>query len=344
MGGVLPNLRMPLSNGILTMPGTSEQKIDEIAARLHRLEDAIARLTTNVANINQGLATSAQDTLFSQAAYLGDHRALTYLRNGQKIFVDTRSVDIGTHILLGGTWEPNYMAAFARQVRAGDTVLDIGANHGIYALAAGAQVGPKGHVYAFEASLHFSELIRASISINGLDNVVSVINSAVAATTGEAVLNFDDHWSGGGHLAIPAEPQEAPSPAGSERLPQPLGLPRKSKTEKVRCVALDEYFPDPAMTVDVIKMDIEGAEGLALKGMPKLLERSPRIKIMMEFCPLMMSNFDCNATDAIAILDAGGFMCWTINPDSSLAPARWPALLEAPDTIRNILVSRQNIA
>jgi FkbM family methyltransferase len=206
------------------------------------------------------------------------------------------------------------------------------------------QVGPQGHVYAFEASLHFSELIRASISINGLDRVVSVINAAVAAATGEAVLSFDDHWSGNGHLVFPSDTEETPSTAGSERLPRPLELPRKSKTERVRCIALDEYFPDPAMTIDVIKMDIEGAEGLALKGMAKLLERSRQIKIMMEFCPRMMLNFDCNATDAIAMLEAGGFMCWTINPDSSLAPSRWPALLEAPDTIRNVLISRQNVA
>src|SRR5450432_4188794 len=122
------------------MSDTSEQKIDEIAARLNRLEDAIARLTTNVGSLTQGLASAAQDTLFSQVAYLGDYRAVTYLRNGQKVFVDTRSVDIGTHILLGGAWEANYMAAFARQVRAGDTVLDIGANHGIYALTAAVQV------------------------------------------------------------------------------------------------------------------------------------------------------------------------------------------------------------
>ena len=326
------------------MSEASEQKIDEISARLHRMEDAIARLTASVGNFTQGLATVAQDTLFSQVAYLGDHRALTYLRNGQKILVDTRSVDIGTHILLGGTWESNYMAAFARQIRTGDTVLDIGANHGIYALAAGAQVGPKGHVYAFEASLNFSELIRASISINGLDGVITVINAAVAADTGEAVLSFDDHWSGSGRLATSSDLVETPSPASAERLPQPLGLPRKSKTEKVRSVALDEYFPDPAMTIDVMKMDIEGAEGIALKGMAKLLDRSRRIKIMMEFCPLMMSRFDCNAEDTIAMLEAGGFVCWNVNADSSLAAVRWPALLESPDTIRNVLISRQNVA
>jgi FkbM family methyltransferase len=325
------------------MADSLEQKIDDVAIRLRRMEEALARLAANVNNLSQGLVTAVNDTLFSQGAYLGDHRALTYLRNGQKIFVDTRSVDIGTHMLLGGTWEANYMAAFARQIHPGDTVLDIGANHGIYALAAGLQVGANGHVYAFEASRHFSALIRASISINGLDGVVSIINAAVAASTGEAVLNFNEQWSGGGHLASSSDAEGSPTLGGVQHLPAPLGLPRTSMTETVQCVALDEYFSDPAMTIDVMKMDIEGAEGLALKGMAALLERSRRIRIMMEFSPRMMSNFECNATHAVAMLEAGGFMCWTINSDSSLAPSRWPSLLESPDTIRNIVVSRQNV-
>jgi FkbM family methyltransferase len=241
-------------------------------------------------------------------------------------------------------WEPNYMAAFARQVRAGDTVLDIGANHGVYALAAGAQVGPSGHVYAFEASRHFCDLIRASISVNGLDSVVSIVNAAVTAAAGEAVLRFDDQWSGGGHLDGHSDADTSPVVFDEERLPRPLGLPPKTRAETVRCISLDEYFADPATTIDVVKMDIEGAEGIALQGMVGVLERSPRIKIMMEFCPRMMSQFDCDAGSAVALLEARGFMCWTINPDSSLIPARWPALLETPDTIQNLLVSRQNVA
>jgi FkbM family methyltransferase len=324
------------------MADPANKQMDEIAARMGRLEEAMARLTANLGGLTQGVLSAAHDTLFSQVAYLGDHRALTYLRNGQKIFVDTRSVDIGTHLLFGGTWEPNYMAAFARQINAGDTILDIGANHGVYALAAGVQVGPKGHVYAFEASRHFSELIRASISINGLDGVVSIINAAVSATTGKAILSFDDHWSGAGHLV--GRPETGGPPPALDPLPRPLALPQKSKSEEVRCVALDDYFADPTSRIDVMKMDIEGAEGLALKGMSKLLERSPRVRIMMEFCPQMMSGFDCDAAETIAMLEAGGFMCWTINPDSSLAPARWQAMLESPDMIRNILVSRQNVA
>jgi FkbM family methyltransferase len=241
-------------------------------------------------------------------------------------------------------WEQEYMAAFARQICPGDTVFDIGANHGVYALAAGIRVGPTGHVHAFEASRHFCDLIRASISVNGLDDVVSVVHAAVAAVTGEATLRFDRHWSGGGHLVSSAGSGEEASGDTAERLQNPLGLPLSFETERVRAIALDEYFPDPGATVDVIKMDIEGAEGVALQGMARLVERSRRLKIMMEFCPRMMSRFPCDAASTIAMLEAAGFMCWTINPDASLTPARWQGLLDAPDAVRNILVSRQAVA
>jgi FkbM family methyltransferase len=46
----------------------------------------------------------------------------------------------------------------------------------------------------------------------------------------------------------------------------------------VRCIALDDYFSDPAQRLDVIKMDIEGAEGLALKGMANLIGRSRTLR------------------------------------------------------------------
>jgi hypothetical protein len=88
-------------------------------------------------------------------------------------------------------------------------------------------------------------------------------------------------------------------------------------------------------------MDIEGAEGLALKGMSKLIDRSPGLKIMMEFCPTMLDHFECNARFVLDFFASRGFMCWTINVDASLTPQRWETLLEKPDLIRNIMISRR---
>jgi hypothetical protein len=119
----------------------------------------------------------------------------------------------------------------------------------------------------------------------------------------------------------------------------PAGLER----ETVKCVSLDNYLGGKLDKVDVIKMDIEGAEGLALKGMSKIIDRSRNLKMMMEFCPAMMAGFECDASFVVQFLESRGFMCWEIGVDGGLLPARWQKLMEEPKAIRNVIVSRQGL-
>jgi FkbM family methyltransferase len=305
------------------------QRLEQLLARMTRIEEWIAQTSSQIAQLVHAYNHVLQETYFSQSAYLGDHRALTRMRSGQLIYVDTRSVDIASHLLFGGRWEHHYAAAFERLLRPGDVVLDIGANHGVYALLAATRIAPNGHVYAFEASRHFCDLMRASISVNGLTRLVTVEHRAVADRAFETTLAADVHMSGAGHLV--AEDQFAPDATSSPR----------TRMEKVTCIALDDYFVDAAQRVDVIKMDIEGAEGLALKGMARLVDRSPTLKVMMEFCPGMLARFACNAGFVIDFFESRQFMCWTIKPDSNLVPARWQSLLATPDAIQNVMISRQ---
>jgi FkbM family methyltransferase len=304
-------------------------QLTELSNRLRKIEEAVASISANLAALAQAHNQGVREILFSQVAYLGDYRALTYLRSGQKIFVDTRSVDIGTHLMWGGQWEPEYVAAFLKLLKPGDKVLDVGANHGVYALLAAPKVAPVGHVYAFEPSRNFCELIRASVSVNGLDQLVTVVNRAVADREFDTDLLADVHWSGGGHLI--GEGGDAPQ-ADTNLL-----------RETVHCITLDDYFPNPADTVNVVKMDVEGAEGLVLKGMAGLIDRSPTLKIMMEFSPKMLARFPCDAVFVRDFLESRGFMCWTIRPDGSLAPAGWESLLASPTALQNIVLSRQGL-
>ncbi|HEY1459959.1 MAG TPA: FkbM family methyltransferase [Casimicrobiaceae bacterium] len=300
----------------------------EIDGRLGRIESAIQSLSSSLNALAQRTA-AIQPVLHSQTTYLGDHRALTYLQSGQKIFVDTRSVDIGTHLLLGGWWEPNYATAFCNLLKAGDTVLDVGANHGFYSLIAAPRIAPGGHIYAFEPSRSFYELIKASVSVNGLDQIVSVHNVALSSAEGDVTLAFDRSWSGGGHLEVNAS--------------APLDPSSTIERETVRAVPLDDFVGANIDHIDVIKMDIEGAEGLALKGMNKLIDRSPTLKMMLEFCPSMMAGFELDAKFVVEFLESKRFLCWEIDVAGSLVPARWPGLLQDPDRIRNIIVSRQGL-
>jgi FkbM family methyltransferase len=302
----------------------------DVASRLDRLDASVHGMASDLQSLARAAGVT-HDVLFSQAVYLGDHRALTYLQTGQKIFVDTRSVDIGTHLMMGGMWESNYAQAFCSLLKPGDVVLDIGANHGFYSLIAAQRIAPGGHVYAFEPGRNFYDLICASVSVNGLGSVVSVANLALGDSEGELILAYDPHFSGGGHLEI----GEAAG-AGADGA-------RALVRETVKVVALDDYLGTQLATVDVIKMDIEGAEGLALKGMAKIIDRSRNIKMMMEFCPTMMNAFAFDAKFVVHFLESRGFMCWEIGVDGGLIPSRWQNLLREPDVIRNVIVSRQGL-
>jgi len=300
----------------------NEQSHADLSRRLEALEKAFNALASQSLTFFQQAGNAVNAILHSQAVYLGNHRALTFLYSGQKIFVDTRSVDIGTHLLLNGLWEQNYVKAFLNLLRPGNVVLDIGANHGVYALVAAQHVGAAGRVLAFEPNPAFAELIRASVSVNGLSDVVTVVQAAVSDSVGEVVLIVNPMWSGGAHLQ-----QSADEPDGSN-------------THRVSCLALDDYSGLAGASVDAIKMDIEGAEGLALQGMRQLIDRSPRLKIMMEFCPSMLARYPVDAQGVVAFLDGRGFSCWQIAADGSVRPDRWTTLLSEPDRVRNVIASR----
>jgi FkbM family methyltransferase len=133
-----------------------------------------------------------------------------------------------------------------------DTVLvDIGANVGYYTMLAAAQVGPTGKVIALEPGLTNGKLMRMSIAANGFDNVVLHPYAAAHQNgTGRFWLDEDSN----GHL-LPAEAPAVPETA-----------------ETVPMVTLDSLLQDEPR-IDIIKMDIEGSEGLALQGMRQLIQR-----------------------------------------------------------------------
>jgi len=302
---------------------------EELSRRLQRIEALLARLSYELGVLAKSRQQVVQDVFFSQSAYLGDHRALTYLRTGHKVFVDTRCIDVGSHLLLGGSWEPNYTAAFERLLKPGQVVLDIGANHGFYSLLAAAHVAPNGHIYAFEPNPRLSSLVRDSIAVNGLGSLITLVEKAVTNRPGELCLVFQDRHSAWGHLQTDSPQAGTPSE-------------QSDLTCSVEGVVLDCYFPD--LRVDVVKMDIEGAEGGALTGMAGLIDRSPELKIMMEFSPRLMFRYSQNAEYVAEFLRSRGFGCWLISADGSLVREQWPALLAEREVIQNVIVSRQPVA
>lgn len=298
-----------------------EETPSPMEQRLERIEAQLAALAQRNEEILAYLATRANRTADAASAYLGDNTAVTFLETGQRILVDTRSLDIGVHLLTLGMWEPEYTALFRRLVRPGDTVFDLGANHGVYTLLAAALAGSTGRVHAFEPNPRLAYLADMSARLNGHGDTVTVHRLCAGDTNGSTWLVFDTAFSGGGTQNRAGEDGET--------------------ALACRTAILDEMFPDPAFRLDVVKLDVEGSEGRVLRGMRSLLARSPDVRILMEFAPAMLAGSGVPAAEVVAMLEGLGLSPWTVGEGGSLHPARWADLAALQDGLQNILVARE---
>lgn len=254
--------------------------------------------------------------------YLGDNTVLALLNGRHPMYLDTRGVDVAPHIMMFGIWEENYTKLFTRLIRPGETVFDLGAHLGVYSLLGAAATGPTGQVHAFEPNARFADLLGRSLAVNGFASYAKVHQMAVGAREDETELRFSWAWAGGGHLAVGP-------------------LPDTLTAQPCRIVALDEMFPDPSVTVDVMKMDVEGTETEAVRGMTRLLARSPRARIMFEFSPQLLAAHGSSAGELIGLFEKSGFRFWSIGHDSSLTPETGAALAARQDGIVNLLACRE---
>lgn len=156
-------------------------------------------------------------------------------------------------------------------VRPGMRVIDVGSNIGLHTLELAHLVGPDGHVWAFEADAGNYAALRRNLRENFCEQV-EALHAAVGATSGEAFV-FKSGANCGDHRIFDAGPARA--------------------KEAVRMVALDDFIP-PGGRVDFIKMDIQGAEGFALKGMRRVLAENAGLTMVVECWPhgLKLAGFD----------------------------------------------------
>ncbi|MDE3136587.1 MAG: FkbM family methyltransferase [Acidobacteriota bacterium] len=195
----------------------------------------------------------------------------------------------------------------------GGTFLDVGAHAGFYSLAAARRVGPRGRVFAFEPDMDNFHLLRKNIAENAYDNITA-IPAAVCNRTGRAELFV--------------------SPQGNDRhsLFRNPGSPIEENAEEVDTTTLDDFAGAlgwPA--IDLIKMDIEGAEPLALAGMRRLLERSSQIRLIVEFSPGMLEAGGTAPQQFLEELARQRLEVRVIEDDSSpvpISPAHFAELAE----------------
>ncbi|MDD5312470.1 MAG: FkbM family methyltransferase [Dehalococcoidia bacterium] len=198
---------------------------------------------------------------------------------------------IAHELLLTGTYEEYTSFVFKQYVKKGMTVLDIGANIGYFTLLAASLVGEGGKVYAFEPEPKNYNLLVKNVELNSYNNIVAV-PKAVSDRVDELQL-FIDRVESGGHSLFKESARR--------------GNINSVESVTVSTTSIDEFFGDNQSIIDVIKIDIEGAEVLALKGMQNTLSRNRDVKLFTEFTPHKLRNAGNSAEEYWAYLVKSGF-------------------------------------
>ena len=162
-----------------------------------------------------------------------------------------------------GTYEPELQAALRELIQPGAVIYDVGANIGYVSLLLAKAAGPGGHVYAFEALPGNVAQWRRNVALNGMEARLSLFAGAV--TQSAEPVRFLVHASGGMGKA-------AGSAGRADQYQSEISVPGLSLDEFV----YGQGNPPP----QVVKMDIEGGEVLALPGMRRVLAQARPLMLM----------------------------------------------------------------
>ena len=226
--------------------------------------------------------------------FAGKRMVAGWLASGQGVQIDIGGQKTNVHpftiVYSLDDWEPYTEELFQNAIKPGSTVLDLGAHHGYFSLLAARHVGKKGKVYAFEPAPENFQVMKKNIELSHLTNVV-VVNKAVSDKRDTVQFFLCKPNEVQGSLYSTFRPGES--------------------TITVESIALDEYLE--GKPVDVFKMDIEGGEPSALRGMVETLSRSKDIVLFVEFNHHLLDRAGVSPEDFLAQLDAAGFDCQIIN-------------------------------
>jgi FkbM family methyltransferase len=182
-----------------------------------------------------------------------------------KIYIRRNDFFIGNVIATTKNYEPYVTTEIRRLLKPDMVFIDIGANIGFFSLLAAALVGPGGSVFAFEPNPDNCDMFEKSIEANGFENI-QLFPYAVAEEKQQFNLDVGGTNSNGRIIDF-----------------TPGAVPGQATPLLIEAVVLDDVLSDVEQ-VDVVKLDIEGAEPRAWQGMQQIVDKF-RPVLVFEFSP-----------------------------------------------------------
>lgn len=192
---------------------------------------------------------------------------------------------IERHLRTTGVWEPGVLHCIKTLVKPGDTFLDIGANIGFFTLNASRLVGPSGRVVSIEPSQRTAAKLLTNVLANHAANVLVLTIGA----GDESKLEF---------LNIARRDN-----AGASSIRPIQGATGK---ESIAIARMDDVLEALDIIPDIIKVDIEGAEFLALKGLRRTLAAHHPV-LIVELRELFLQEMGISRESIVEFLSELGY-------------------------------------
>lgn len=218
-----------------------------------------------------------------------------------------------------GELEAGTRQLIQRLVRPGETFIDVGANVGMHTLAAASAMNGRGRILAFEPHPVTHALLRKSLLLNGFATFAETHQAAASNRTGHMPLHLGP--TSGHHSLYPLE-GEKPTAA----------------TVEVPLVRLDDMIEGNS-PVDLIKIDVEGAELEVLEGATATIGRNPDVALIAEFGISHLRRTGTSTRDWLEAFEKFGLAFQAIEPSTGALLDWNVAQLESVDSI-NLLFAR----
>lgn len=196
--------------------------------------------------------------------------------------------DIGKKLIVLRSFEKNETDAFKKLIHSGDVCVDVGGNVGYFSLNFAKLCGNDGLVHTFEPIKQNAILIELANILNKFRNI-SVYRAALSDSEGEITLTVPE--LDGAYAYIQNSENGKPG-------------------EKVQCLTLDSFADQNGINrIDIIKIDVEGAEEKVLRGAINVLSdksRRPRV-IMVELVNDFLNRFDSSIDNVLEYLNNFGY-------------------------------------